>query len=217
MAAIYRYVDINDGVIKYVGIVFGNTRTLERRIKEHEKDWWYPKGVWKIEYITEEIDSRSEAEAFESHYISLFHTEMYYNRAKAGWGVNKYLPDRTNDFIEYIPGMKILDDIELSKHKLRDVESQYNIAMAKLISLKDDIIDSERQLQSLQGSIKICEQRSGKSVCASEIYAAIDEQFDRYKRNTYGITTKSSIEKWERLCNGLEVAKHIIQSVLSAT
>ena len=34
---VYRYIDENDGVIKYVGIVYGNSRTLEQRVKEHRK------------------------------------------------------------------------------------------------------------------------------------------------------------------------------------
>lgn len=209
MAAIYRYVDINDKVIKYVGIVFGNTRTLERRIKEHEKDWWYPKGVWKVEYITEEIDSRSEAEAFESHYISLFHTEMYYNRSKAGWGINKFLPDRTNDWIEYIPGAEIFDDIKLAKNRLRGLEFQYN-------QIKCNIRDSEQRLLSLQNSIKILEQQTGKMVCADEIYAALDEKADLYDEFTIGITTKRCIEKWELKRSGVMMAKAVIQELLSS-
>lgn len=214
MATIYRYIDLNDDVIKYIGIVFGNTRTLAKRVKEHQKDWWYPNGVWRIEYITEMIDSRSEAEAFESHYISLYNTDKYYNKAKAGWGVNKYLPDRTNDFVEYIPGVEIMDDIKQAKRKLKDIESQYHVAVARLNDLKDRIADSEKRLMELQNNITICEQQTGKTVCADKIYSAIDAKADVYKRFTCGITTKSSIEKWERLQNGMMVAKEVVRDTL---
>ena len=209
MAAVYRYIDTNDEIVKYVGIVFGKTRSLDQRIKEHERDWWYVHGVWRIEYITEAIDSRSEVEAFESHYISLFHTDVYYNTAKAGWGINKFLPDRTNDWVEYIPGAEIFDDIKLAKNRLRRLEFQYN-------QIKCNIRDSEQRLLSLQDRIKIVEQQTGKMVCAEEIYAALDEKADLYNKLSSGITTKRCIEKWELMRSGVMMAKAVIQELLSS-
>ena len=44
-----------------------------------------------IEYF--DCDTQSEAEAFEAHLIALYGTDKYYNVKKAGWGINKYLPD----------------------------------------------------------------------------------------------------------------------------
>lgn len=35
MAYVYKYTDLLDNVVKYVGIVWGKTRTLQDRIKEH--------------------------------------------------------------------------------------------------------------------------------------------------------------------------------------
>lgn len=99
---VYRYRDKEDGIIKYVGIVYGKTRTLEARLREHlHNDDWCNKN-FSIEYINVDIDNRSEAEAFESHYISLYETYKYFNKAKQHWGINKYLPDRESDFTEYI-------------------------------------------------------------------------------------------------------------------
>lgn len=102
MGYVYRYVDKSDGIIKYVGIVWSENRTLEQRIKEHSiNDSWYRKSEWYIEYIEENINSRTDAEYFESHYISLYGTDKYYNKSKAGWGVSSYLPDRENEWERY--------------------------------------------------------------------------------------------------------------------
>lgn len=100
MAYVYRYTDLSDGIIKYVGIVWSENRTLDQRINEHKKDEWYSGKNWKIEFICEDIESRTDAEYFESHYISLFKTDSWFNRSKCGWGISKYLPKR-NDWCLY--------------------------------------------------------------------------------------------------------------------
>ena len=90
MAYVYRYIDESDGIIKYVGIVY--KRMIDVRIKAHASvDDWRDKGNWRVEYF--ECENRSVAEAFESHLIALYGTDKYYNKAKKGWGINKYLPD----------------------------------------------------------------------------------------------------------------------------
>lgn len=87
---VYRYIDTTDNVVKYVGIV--HKSKLEKRLLAHaNNDKWALNGCWKVEYF--ECENRSEAEAFESHLIALYGTHKYYNKAKADWGINKYLPD----------------------------------------------------------------------------------------------------------------------------
>lgn len=85
MGYLYRYTDLNDGIIKYVGIVYSEKRSLTKRIKEHEKDFWYGLGNWKIEYV-ENIQTRMDAEILEAYYINLYKSDKWYNRAKASWG-----------------------------------------------------------------------------------------------------------------------------------
>lgn len=87
---VYRYTDVEDETIKYVGIV--RKGMLSRRIHEHEiSDDWCKGRNWYVEYF--ECDTQSEVEAFEAHLISLYHTDRFFNIKKAGWGINKYLPD----------------------------------------------------------------------------------------------------------------------------
>ena len=97
MAYVYSYTDKQDGIIKYVGIAWGADRTLLQRIKEHENYDGWCKGIeWKIEYLEEFVDTRTDAEYMEAHYISLYETHKYYNIKKAGWGVSRYIPFRDN-------------------------------------------------------------------------------------------------------------------------
>jgi hypothetical protein len=102
LAYVYRYRDNADGIIKYVGIVWGKTTTLSNRLYQHRRnDDWCKNRSFTIEYIKENINTRTDAEYFEAHYISLYQTDKYFNVSKAGWGVSSFLPDRENDWIVY--------------------------------------------------------------------------------------------------------------------
>lgn len=98
-AYVYRYIDKKDGIVKYYGIVYGERRTLLQRLKEHERDEeWCRNGSWIIEYI--EVRNRTEAEAYESHYIASDKTYNYFNKAKANWGECSFIPNREGDWKE---------------------------------------------------------------------------------------------------------------------
>ena len=102
MGYVYRYIDNSDGIIKYIGIVYGKDRTLHQRIYEHKvKDDWCRNKDFTIEYIQENINTRTDAELFEAHYISLYGTDKFFNTRKSGWGISSYLPNRENDWIKY--------------------------------------------------------------------------------------------------------------------
>ena len=95
MGYVYRYTDLTDNVIKYVGIVWSDNRTLLQRIKEHYLyDEWCKDKEWKIEYLCENIDTRTDAEYMEAHYIARYETNKYYNKAKSGWGISSFIQDR---------------------------------------------------------------------------------------------------------------------------
>ena len=127
MAYIYRYTDLVDGIIKYVGIVWGESRTLQQRLNEHERnDEWCFIRRWKIEYINVGINNRTEAEFFESHFISLFQTNKYFNKAKNNWGVSDLIHCEEKDWVEYIPNSKIPIEIDIEKaqKKLNKLEKK---------------------------------------------------------------------------------------------
>lgn len=116
MAVVYRYVDLHDEVIKYVGIVWSENRTLKQRIKEHsEQDDWCIGGCWRVEYLQKEVKSRIDAELLEAHYISKFKTNEWYNVSKANWGTSELLqddPDEEWKEYETIGNIKPSDMIE---------------------------------------------------------------------------------------------------------
>ena len=86
---VYRYIDTEDNIVKYIGIV--HSGTLMGRLYNHSKENWCEPRYWKVEYF--ECDTRAEVEAFEAHLIALYKTYNYYNKCKASWGINKYLPN----------------------------------------------------------------------------------------------------------------------------
>lgn len=120
MAYVYRYIDLIDNIIKYVGVVWSPNRTLLQRLIEHERnDEWCKKGSYRIEYITENITTRTDAEYFESHFVSLYRTDNYYNKSKAGWGISSYLPNRENDWVEF--DQSIFEEGNKNYHGIKDV------------------------------------------------------------------------------------------------
>lgn len=86
---VYRFIDETDNKIKYVGIT-RRDRISDRMLLHKECDIWKDLGIWK-----------SEAEAFESHLITLYGTDKYFNTMKVGWGLNQYLPDIENKWKLY--------------------------------------------------------------------------------------------------------------------
>lgn len=102
MAIIYRYIDLRDNIIKYVGIVWANNRTLDDRIREHSaNDSWCKGGYWKVEYLNRDIQNRMDAELLEAHYIGKFDTGKWYNTYKSSWGRSTLLDDSNDQWIEY--------------------------------------------------------------------------------------------------------------------
>ena len=69
MGVVYRYIDLNDNNIKYVGIVWSGNRTLKQRVEEHyNNDSWCDRGHWRIEYVLRDVNTRTDAEYLEENY-----------------------------------------------------------------------------------------------------------------------------------------------------
>ena len=104
---VYRYVDVIDEQTKYVGVVYGKTRTLEQRIKEHMNDEWFDKAIWRIEYFTDGLNTRSDCEVWEGHLIATYKTYRWYNKAKKKWGECSLINNMPNWIVW---GVNITDD-----------------------------------------------------------------------------------------------------------
>ena len=97
---VYEYIDKNDNLVKYVGIV--NKQTLLERHNQHlYNDKWCNEKDFYIRFIV--VNNRSEAEALESHLIALHKTYNYYNKAKTGWGINSLLLSYTPNWLVFSP------------------------------------------------------------------------------------------------------------------
>lgn len=130
MGFVYRYRDIKDGIIKYVGIVWSTDDIggLYKRIKQHSNyDYWAGLHEWQIEYIEEGIKTRTDAEYFESHYVSLFDTGNWYNKSKVGWGISCYLPDRSDWKILDISRINNKFSIGIEQHDKELLFTVYNL------------------------------------------------------------------------------------------
>lgn len=96
---VYRYVDKKDGEVKYIGII-NNDSNFPQRFNQHINDEWNDKGEWSIEYI--EVNSRTDAEALEAHFIWFYGTGEYFNKAKTNWGACSFVPDPDEyEWVEY--------------------------------------------------------------------------------------------------------------------
>lgn len=128
MAYVYRYTDVKDGIIKYVGIVTAEGRTLSERISEHSKlDEWTKGKKWKIEYL--EVANKTDAEFLESHFISLFHTYNFYNVKKSNWGTSSISFSIDAEWIELGSGKKEV------KAEVNDYNNCVQISIPKLAKL----------------------------------------------------------------------------------
>jgi len=101
MAYVYRYTDRADNIVKYIGIVWGENRTLKDRIREHDKEEWCNLRIWKIDYLKIDDLSRTDAEYIEAHLISVYKTYEYFNKAKGNWGKSIYINHDAFEWIEY--------------------------------------------------------------------------------------------------------------------
>lgn len=138
--AVYRYTNINNGKIEYVGIVtYGS---LPNRHKTHCREEWYKNGTFLFEYI--EVATKSEAEAIESHLISLYDSEFLHNKSKVGWGLNSYLPNEY-EWIPVIPTVEEIADDMFFKYRFTYESKKYdNIPVSVLKDYYETITYMQR-------------------------------------------------------------------------
>lgn len=201
MGIVYRYRDKRDDIIKYVGIVYGRDRTLKQRIKEHEKDDWYNKSEWIIEYISANIDNRTDAEYFESHYISLYRTDRYYNKSKAGWGISNYLPDREKDWecYEYSAFQEYGDALDMVKkilsYKTYSERKSFFMSMTRNISCYSD---SKIYKDELNAQLNILLFNKPTYIARFNGYGEIYIKFPHYQEIKYNDSNKTFISPFDQ-------------------
>ena len=159
---VYRYIDVNDEKIKYVGIC--NKGTLPGRHRGHMADDWFKNGLYVCEYI--KLRNQTETEAMESHLISAYGTDKFFNKAKAGWGEASFIKTPLEcDWklapwydAEYFKESAIkhieLDCILSAKEDLRMVE-MIKEAMHKYRSIKQRLTTQDCEKRPEEYGIKV--------------------------------------------------------------
>lgn len=202
MACVYRYTDLDDMIVKYVGIVWSNNRTLTQRVREHATyDDWCKNKRWLIEYIEEDIISRTDAEYYESHYISLFGTDKWFNQSKSGWGISNFLPKRNDWKVFTGKSYKIeKEEIDVEEEMLEKLKEQVSFKRRKIKEYDEILKNKKQEIKSYEDAankmMKIVAD-GGEIRTLHEILNTIDSRVLLYDGYTFGISSKSSIEKWE--------------------
>lgn len=213
MAYIYRYTDLVDGIIKYVGIVWGESRTLQQRLNEHERnDEWCFIRRWKIEYIEVGINNRTEAEFFESHFISLYGTDKYFNTKKSNWGTSNLVPFQEKDWIEIKTNKTMALVLQEENEQLKQIQT-------KKIMLNKIANELSNEIKIMKNEInknKKLYNSNGVLVNVSDIISLIDDKIALYREWSDESCTKSksSRDKWYYRLGGLLTAKSIIEDTM---
>ena len=195
MAYVYRYTDLKDNKIKYVGIVWSKNRTLAQRLNEHLKldDWCH--NNYKVEYL--EVANRTEAESLESHFIALYKTYKFYNNATSDWGINSFIPDMENDWKEF--------NVKNLNIKLKDGERiLYDIWVSSAYSIYSNVCVSEHAVyQYKKGVWKYSDRRRQRDLIDEKMLDNANSDwhiytFDRDKVQYYLNIFKNNAEVNEK-------------------
>lgn len=142
MQCVYRFVDLKDNLVKYIGIVFGENRSLKQRTYEHIRyDRWCNNAAWRVDYI--DVNNRAEAEALESHFISEFNTGSFFNKSKNDWGTNSFLSGLSFQWKEYckVYGKEILYySDESNEYQLKFIRVGLSVGYNTSAEFKENIV-----------------------------------------------------------------------------
>lgn len=94
MGYIYRYKDLKDNKIKYIGIVYGNKNSIKTRHWQHKgKDKWCKLSDFECEYLDYEVTNKTDLHLLEAHFIGKYKTFNYFNISKGDWGESNLIID----------------------------------------------------------------------------------------------------------------------------
>lgn len=124
MPWIYKYVDTEDNVVKYVGLVYRDERiALYNRLHDHLNDFnnnnrWLPYNTrsFKIFVLSPDVvKTKSDAEILEGHFICKYETYKYMNDKKWDWGLCSFIADDLCHWIDADEIFKDFDDCRLKE------------------------------------------------------------------------------------------------------
>lgn len=154
MPYIYRYLDKNDGIYKYVGIT-KSWKGLEHRVQSHKKDYWFGNGKWTVEYAF--VESMTDLQMLEAHFISDYETYNWYNKAKSSWGKSRMFqvpPLQWSVYAMRINPIKYCDDIEELRAIATAQQEEIEIAQRTARTEKRRSNELEKRLKCAEDGLK---------------------------------------------------------------
>lgn len=155
---VYKYVDRNDGDIKYVGLV-NVGKSLTQRIKQHEHENWYHDN---FDIYYSELNSKTDCEFVEAHLIEYYHTYEYYNKAKSHWGESKYIDATKLKWKKYLSDdiLQAKQDAIKQSHELDhwtkkryELKQQYDKIRNSYLITKNNITDILNKREELKSQL----------------------------------------------------------------
>lgn len=139
MPFIYKYVNKKSKCVEYVGIINKDTN-FPRRFDQHKRDPWWEFDKYEIFYAP--VESQTDAEALEGHFISVYRSYEFYNRKKSEWGECSFAPD--------ISWTKYEDDIRLSVKKGNGpLNQRWEMALRRYSDLRSDVERFENEVEQI--------------------------------------------------------------------
>ena len=201
MPYVYKYTDLKDNQVKYIGII-KKEGNFPKRFTQHQGDWWYSKGDWVISYV--KVPTQTDAEMLEAHLIEYYDTAKFYNRAKSGWGLSSYLPDAEEmEWIQVESKREAICPTDTSILSLAQWEELIKL-IHKTVEENDEILNRFRRM-----SIHLWFIECGERLLIKQHHLSREECYENYKdfRNTYGEDCEGLYEFadkevfWSDVCN----------------
>ena len=111
MPYIYKYVNKETDDVEYVGIIKADSN-FPRRFDQHKSDSWYKPNKYTIYYSA--VESQTDAEALEGHFISLYESYKFHNKAKDKWGICSFAPEVSWEEYEPLLAIPIREELTSS-------------------------------------------------------------------------------------------------------
>ena len=201
MPYVYKYTDLKDNQVKYIGII-KKEGNFPKRVNQHQGDWGYSKGDWVISYV--KVPTQTDAEMLEAHLIEYYNTTQFYNRAKGGWGLSSYLPDAEElEWIQVESKREAISPTDTSILSLAQWEELIKL-IRRTVEENDEILTRFRRM-----SIHLWIIECGERLLMKQHYVSKEDCYDAYEdfRNTYGEECEGLYEFtdkevfWSDVCN----------------
>ena len=152
MGFLYKYVDSDDDIVKYVGIVNGDDeKSLDNRISQHRNDSWY-KDSFRIYYFT--VKTKTDLEFLEACFINYYETYNFYNISKSGWGESQLVDLSQFEWSEYRSSKEIELEIRSDKRKrIKTIKNEINELLYEISALESknrSLMDKLEKLDSIE-------------------------------------------------------------------